>query len=153
MAETRSKCVTNEPCDPRDSIFPVGCVPDFPACRIETSPNVWQSEQPNSERTTTRHLCCGVLLVGTAFPVAQSSTTCDHASRHRTLTNQVPWTTPANVEQDLVLSRLIIELANHPLLGQHFTTDLELLVAEWPTGYRIETGEGCESSLRRRSNG
>jgi Nucleotidyl transferase AbiEii toxin, Type IV TA system len=31
---------------------------------------------------------------------------------------QVPWTTPENVEQDLVLSRLIIEFANHPLLGQ-----------------------------------
>ena len=30
---------------------------------------------------------------------------------------QVPWTSPENVEQDLVLSRLIIEFANHPLLG------------------------------------
>jgi predicted nucleotidyltransferase component of viral defense system len=30
---------------------------------------------------------------------------------------RVPWTSPENVEQDLVLSRLIIEFANHPLLG------------------------------------
>jgi hypothetical protein len=30
---------------------------------------------------------------------------------------QVPWTSPENVEQDLVLSRLIIAFANHPLLG------------------------------------
>jgi Nucleotidyl transferase AbiEii toxin, Type IV TA system len=29
---------------------------------------------------------------------------------------QVPWVSPENVEQDLVLSRLIIEFANHPLL-------------------------------------
>jgi hypothetical protein len=27
------------------------------------------------------------------------------------------------------------------LQDQTFTTDLELLVAEWPSGYRIETGE------------
>ncbi len=30
---------------------------------------------------------------------------------------KVPWITPEHVEQDLVLSRLIIEFANHPLLG------------------------------------
>lgn len=30
---------------------------------------------------------------------------------------QVPWAAPDNVEQDLVLSRLIVEIANHPLLG------------------------------------
>jgi Nucleotidyl transferase AbiEii toxin, Type IV TA system len=30
---------------------------------------------------------------------------------------RVPWISPENVEQDLVLSRLIIEFANHPLLG------------------------------------
>lgn len=30
---------------------------------------------------------------------------------------QVHWTSPENVEQDLVLSRLIVEFANHPLLG------------------------------------
>lgn len=30
---------------------------------------------------------------------------------------QVPWTAPDIVEQDLVLSRLIVEIANHPLLG------------------------------------
>ncbi len=30
----------------------------------------------------------------------------------------VPWPTDEQVEQDLVLSRLIIEIANHPLLGQ-----------------------------------
>jgi predicted nucleotidyltransferase component of viral defense system len=30
---------------------------------------------------------------------------------------QVPWDTPDVVEQDLVLSRLIVEIANHPLLG------------------------------------
>jgi len=29
----------------------------------------------------------------------------------------VPWSTDEQVEQDLVLSRLIIEIANHPLLG------------------------------------
>jgi len=32
--------------------------------------------------------------------------------------NQVPWTSADHVEQDLVLSRLIIEIANHPLLGE-----------------------------------
>ena len=31
--------------------------------------------------------------------------------------NHVPWTDPDNVEQDLVLSRLIVEIASHPLLG------------------------------------
>ena len=31
---------------------------------------------------------------------------------------EVPWTDADNVEQDLVLSRLIIEIANHPLLGE-----------------------------------
>lgn len=31
--------------------------------------------------------------------------------------SEVPWTDPDNVEQDLVLSRLIVEIANHPLLG------------------------------------
>jgi len=31
--------------------------------------------------------------------------------------SQVPWETPDVVEQDLVLSRLIVEIANHPLLG------------------------------------
>ncbi len=30
---------------------------------------------------------------------------------------QVPWVSPEHVEQDLVLSRLIVEFANHPLLG------------------------------------
>ncbi len=30
---------------------------------------------------------------------------------------QVPWVSPENVEQDLVLSRLIVEIARHPLLG------------------------------------
>lgn len=30
----------------------------------------------------------------------------------------VPWISPEDVEQDLVLSRLIIEVANHPLLGE-----------------------------------
>lgn len=30
----------------------------------------------------------------------------------------VPWSTDEQVEQDLVLSRLIVEIANHPLLGQ-----------------------------------
>ena len=30
---------------------------------------------------------------------------------------QVPWTDDDNVEQDLVLSRLIVEIANHPLLA------------------------------------
>lgn len=30
---------------------------------------------------------------------------------------EVPWTDADNVEQDLALSRLIIEIANHPLLG------------------------------------
>lgn len=29
----------------------------------------------------------------------------------------VPWVSPEHVEQDLVLSRLIVEFANHPLLG------------------------------------
>ena len=31
---------------------------------------------------------------------------------------QVPWISPEDVEQDLVLSRLIIEFAQHPLLGR-----------------------------------
>lgn len=31
---------------------------------------------------------------------------------------EVPWIDADNVEQDLVLSRLIIEIANHPLLGE-----------------------------------
>jgi len=31
---------------------------------------------------------------------------------------QVPWIDADNVEQDLLLSRLIIEIANHPLLGK-----------------------------------
>ena len=31
---------------------------------------------------------------------------------------QVPWVSATNVEQDLVLSRLIIEIARHPLLSQ-----------------------------------
>jgi predicted nucleotidyltransferase component of viral defense system len=30
----------------------------------------------------------------------------------------VPWSTDEQVEQDLVLSRLIVEIANHPLLGE-----------------------------------
>jgi hypothetical protein len=30
---------------------------------------------------------------------------------------QVPWITPENVEQDLVLSRLIVEFSNHRILG------------------------------------
>jgi len=30
----------------------------------------------------------------------------------------VPWSTNEQVEQDLVLSRLIVEIANHPLLGE-----------------------------------
>lgn len=30
---------------------------------------------------------------------------------------RVPWVDPDQVEQDLVLSRLIVEIANHPLLG------------------------------------
>ncbi len=30
---------------------------------------------------------------------------------------EVPWVTPDIVEQDLVLSRLIVEIANHPMLG------------------------------------
>ncbi len=30
---------------------------------------------------------------------------------------RVPWPTLEQVEQDLVLSRLIVEIANHPLLG------------------------------------
>ena len=29
----------------------------------------------------------------------------------------VPWSTDEHVEQDLVLARLIVEIANHPLLG------------------------------------
>lgn len=29
----------------------------------------------------------------------------------------VPWVSDDNVEQDLILSRLMIEIANHPLLG------------------------------------
>ena len=32
--------------------------------------------------------------------------------------NQVPWIAADNVEQDLVLSRLIVEIANHSLLGK-----------------------------------
>lgn len=31
---------------------------------------------------------------------------------------QAPWPQPAQVEQDLVLSRLIIEIAQHDLLGE-----------------------------------
>lgn len=31
---------------------------------------------------------------------------------------QAPWPTEADVEQDLILSRLMIEIANHELLGQ-----------------------------------
>ena len=37
-----------------------------------------------------------------------------HIAHWRT---QVPWVSPENVEQDLVLSRLIVDVAQHPLLG------------------------------------
>lgn len=30
----------------------------------------------------------------------------------------VPWSTDEQVEQDLALARLIVEIANHPLLGE-----------------------------------
>ena len=32
----------------------------------------------------------------------------------------VPWPDPVQVEQDLILSRFIAEIANHPLLGEEF---------------------------------
>ncbi len=34
---------------------------------------------------------------------------------------RVPWPDPVQVEQDLILSRFIVEIANDPLLGEEFT--------------------------------
>lgn len=40
-----------------------------------------------------------------------------------------PWPTDEQVEQDLVLARLIVEIANHSVLGQELTFQPEELVA------------------------
>ena len=50
-----------------------------------------------------------------------------------------PWLTEEQVEQDLVLSRLIVELANHPVLGEELVfrggTCLHKLVLPTPLRY------------------
>ena len=50
-----------------------------------------------------------------------------------------PWLTDEQVEQDLVLSRLIVEMANHPLLGEELVfrggTCLHKIVLPVPLRY------------------
>ncbi len=50
-----------------------------------------------------------------------------------------PWLTDEQVEQDLVLSRLIVELANHPVLGEELVfrggTCLHKVVLPTPLRY------------------
>jgi hypothetical protein len=53
-----------------------------------------------------------------------------------------PWPERQQVEQDLVLSRLILEIASDPLLGgelEHpdFLADLNTLIVHQPGGYDI----------------
>jgi predicted nucleotidyltransferase component of viral defense system len=49
-----------------------------------------------------------------------------------------PWPTPAQIEQDLILSRMIVEIANHPMLGAElaFRGGTCLHKLHLPTAYR-----------------
>ena len=122
-----------------------------------------------------------------------------HIAHWRT---QVPWVSPENVEQDLVLSRLIADVARHPLLGaelvfrggtclhklwlalselqldpaeiaacfetyrphswtparatanldhkladSEFVSDLDQLLAQWPTGYTPQAGRDAAHTV------
>jgi hypothetical protein len=64
----------------------------------------------------------------------KSSTTCDHASRHRTLAYAG------------AMTRALDNLGTK-LQDPTFTTDLELLVAQWPARYRIDDGAAAAESI------
>jgi hypothetical protein len=67
------------------------------------------------------------------------------------LSGKVGWPTPEQVEQDLILSRLILEIANDPYLGPFFPTESR---QEAPRAYELAQrlcAAGCQvpGELRR----
>lgn len=44
---------------------------------------------------------------------------------------QAPWPSPLDVEQDLVLSRLIVDIANHPVVGSEVAVRVGLVEARY----------------------
>jgi predicted nucleotidyltransferase component of viral defense system len=66
---------------------------------------------------------------------------------------QVPWPSPVDVEQDLVLSRLIVDIANHPVLGSELAfrggTSLQKLHLSRPLRYSNDLDYVRTSRLSR----
>lgn len=52
-----------------------------------------------------------------------------------------PWPTRTQVEQDLLLSRLICEIANHPYLGEELVFTIKTKISENPKVYLMATSE------------